>query len=152
MKRAMWPVMFAVLVLALAIGSWPQKEMASGPEARAQSIAQQVRCPTCAGLSVGESDSPLARSAREEIAQRVDAGQSDQQIKDFFVSVYGAEALTAPPSRGFGGLVWLIPILVVGVVVVLAVASLKRWRSVESTRAATEEDQRLVEEALQERK
>lgn len=151
MKRAAWPLMFAVLVVSLLIGSWPQDSSDETAQARMARIAERIRCPTCAGLSVAESDSPLARSAREEIARRVDAGQSNEEVTAFFVSVYGEEALTAPKSSGFGALVWLLPAIAAIIALTLAWVALKRWRSGEAGSEPTDEERELVEAALRER-
>jgi cytochrome c-type biogenesis protein CcmH len=95
---------------------------------RAQALSQTIMCPVCRGQSVAESESPAANDIRVEIARRISEGQSDAEIRDYFGQKLGADVLLRPTSKGFAGLVWVIP--VVGFV--LAVSGLAfafvRWR------------------------
>lgn len=128
MKRWVWAVLIAVLIGSFAIGGFVSQDQAVSPEARSAALADQIRCPTCAGLSVADSGTPLAASSREEIERRVAEGQSDEEVRRYFVSRYGTQALLSPPREGFAGLVWTLP---VGVAVLAAVGlalGLRKWR------------------------
>jgi cytochrome c-type biogenesis protein CcmH len=65
---------------------------------------------------------------REEIAERIEAGESDSEIRSYFASRFGDEILLTPPADGVGSLVWVLPV----VVTVLAAGGLTwafvRWR------------------------
>ena len=61
------------------------------------------------------------------IGQKLDQGESKEQIIDYFVSQYGEQVLSSPPKKGFNLVAWLLPfaaILAGGVVIYL---SLKAW-------------------------
>lgn len=96
-------------------------DAAASDAEREHAIASSLRCPTCQGLSVADSGSPLAQSMREIIAERVAAGESDRAVRAHFVDRYGSWVLLAPPAESGGWLVWVTP--VVAVVVGLAVAA-----------------------------
>jgi cytochrome c-type biogenesis protein CcmH len=87
---------------------------------RTLEIARRLQCPVCAGQPVADSNSELARQMRAIIEQKVQAGESDQQIIDFFVERYGQSVLVDPPKSGIGVGLWWMPVLVVtlGAVVV----------------------------------
>lgn len=88
---------------------------ADGPASqteRAHTIAQSLRCPTCQGLSVADSNSPLAQSMRAIIDERVAAGQGADEVNAYFVGRYGDWVLLSPASRGLGWLVWVLPAVV----------------------------------------
>jgi cytochrome c-type biogenesis protein CcmH/NrfF len=137
------------LLISCAVSAWPGEQPARTNDERVQHIAQQIRCPTCAGLAVGQSDAPLALSAREEISRRVSEGQSDDGIKDYFVSVYGASALMSPPRNGLTGVAWLLPIGFGLVALVAVVLVGRRWvRHSSQDTDVSLEDRQLVEEAL----
>jgi cytochrome c-type biogenesis protein CcmH len=98
------------------------------PAARVDRIAREVRCPTCKGLSVAESDAEAAKAAQTYIAERVAAGATDRQIKGELQSRFGTGILLRPSSRGVSGLVWAIPV-VVGVLALGGLAlAVQRWR------------------------
>ena len=145
-RRLSWGVLALVLVSALAYGARDD----SGPvteDQRVERITSVVRCPTCQGLSVAQSDAPAARSIEDEVRRRVQAGESDRQIKDYLVSRHGQDIILQPEAEGVGLLVWALPLLggaaaIAGLVVVL------RGRRVRPGRKVSAADQALVEEAL----
>ncbi len=81
---------------------------------RVQAVAGALRCPTCQALSVWDSNAPFALQIRAKVERMVREGQSDEQIKTYFISRYGEWVLRTPPWRGVGWLVWLLPILALG--------------------------------------
>jgi cytochrome c-type biogenesis protein CcmH len=84
---------------------------------------------------------------REDIRRRVEAGESTEAIKAYYVSRYTEWVLLRPEASGVGGLVWILPVAAL----VLAAGGLglafRRWRR-QPTMAATDEDRALVEAAL----
>lgn len=76
---------------------------------RTDAIAKQLMCPVCAGQSVAESNSDLARDMRKLIRRKIESGQSDGEIISFFRGKYGDTILAEPPMRGFNLVVWLLP-------------------------------------------
>ena len=145
-RRLSWGLLAVVLVGALASGARDD----SGPvteDQRVERITSVVRCPTCQGLSVAQSDAPAARSIDDEVRRRVQAGESDRQIKDYLVSRYGQDIILQPEAEGVGLLVWALPLLggaaaIAGLVVVL------RGRRIRPGRKVSAADQALVQEAL----
>jgi len=145
-RRAVWVVMAAVLVGALAIGS--QRQGPVTDEARVRRIGADLRCPTCQGMAVADSDAPAARGIREEITRRVAEGrETDGQVKDFILSLYPGISLR-PETRGLGLVVWGLPVVVgVAVVGALALVVVGRRRR-QAPVVVSDDDRRLVEQAL----
>ena len=114
--------------------------------ARAAAIEQQLRCPTCQGLSVADSPSPIAAGMRREVETQLAAGASAAQIRSFFVTRYGDWILLAPPRRGVGWLVWIAPAGAVVVGLLLVGRTLRRRRAIRSpaTRAEVADAVRWV--------
>lgn len=141
-----WALMAVVVVALLAVGT-----LGGDPptlDERARNLEESIRCPSCASQAVANSDTPAAEAVRVLIRERLEAGDSDEEIRDYVASRYpnGRQLLLEPAGRGFGALVWALPV----VAAVLAVAALVHrfgdWRpgSVE----ASEEDRALVAAAL----
>ena len=145
-RRAIWGLLALVLVGALAVGSRGE----SGPptdEQRIRRISSILRCPTCRGLSAAQSDAPPAEAIREEVRRRVEAGETDAQIKAYMVSRYDEDILLQPKSTGVGLLVWALPV-VGGVLAVGGLAYVLRRRRVRPGAGVSDADQALVNEAL----
>ncbi len=137
-----WGLLGVVLAGALFVGSQGR----SGPptdDQRVQRISSVVRCPTCRGLSAAQSDAPPAEAIRDEVRRRVEAGETDAQIKDYMVSRYGEDILLQPRSA----LVWVLPIVGIAVAVGGLVLVLRR-RRVRPGPKISDADQDLVDRAL----
>jgi cytochrome c-type biogenesis protein CcmH len=80
-------------------------------EARAKAMQKDLRCLVCQGQSIDESNAPLAADLRRLIRQQIQAGQSDDQVKEFLVARYGAFVLMKPPVRFDTYILWFGPIL-----------------------------------------
>ena len=78
---------------------------------REDAIAKQLMCRVCAGQSVAESDSQLARDIRAEIKRRIKEGKSDEEIIFALRKSFGDGILAEPPFSGFNLIVWLLPLL-----------------------------------------
>lgn len=73
-------------------------------------VAGDLRCPTCTGLSVLESDATFSIQIKEQVAEQMRTGKSKKEIIDFFVDRYGPWILRAPPMQGVNSLAWIVPI------------------------------------------
>ena len=102
----------------------------SALEARTTSVASQLRCPVCQGLSIQDSPSDLARSMRSLVREQLAAGQSPDQVKAFFVSKYGEWILLAPSTRGFNLVAYVAPIIVVLAGAVVIALAVRRWTTI----------------------
>jgi cytochrome c-type biogenesis protein CcmH len=110
------------LVTALALLSAPAFAAEGAPdqpltdpalEARARNLQQELRCVVCRVQSIDQSNAPLAADLRQLIRDRIAAGETDQEIKDYLVARYGAYVLLEPPVRGDTYLLWFGPIMLV---------------------------------------
>ncbi len=82
---------------------------------RVRALGNRIRCPVCQGESIADSPSDTAAAMMDIVADRVAAGQSDQQIIDYFVSRYGNFILLDPPFAGRTLALWLLPIVAAGI-------------------------------------
>jgi cytochrome c-type biogenesis protein CcmH len=137
----------AVVVVALVIGGAGRDKGPRSPAARAEAIAEDLRCPVCQGLSIADSHSPTAEAIYEDIRRRVAAGESDAAIKASYVSSYGKWILLRPETSGVGALVWVLPVTALLLGVGALAIAFRRWRR-QPALAATDEDRALVEAAL----
>ena len=142
-----WSVMAAVAVATLAVGSFGGDEPPTNAE-RVVALTRAIRCPQCAGQSVAESDVAISREIRRDIANRVEQGQTDADILAYYSSdtVFGPDALLAPPTEGVSALVWVLPVLVAIAALGALALAFRRWA--DSGTRSTDDDRALVERAL----
>jgi cytochrome c-type biogenesis protein CcmH len=116
------------------------------PQARAASLAAELRCPDCQGLSVADSPTRSAREIRAQIDELIVAGATDDEVRAHFVARYGEWVRLAPSAPA----VWLIPFAVVAVAGIGLIAWLATRRPAppaEPDRLSDEERRRLHDEA-----
>ena len=80
-------------------------------EARARTIGKELRCLVCQYESIDDSDADLAHDLRLLVRQRVLAGDSDAQVKQYIVARYGNYVLLKPPFDAETYLLWLGPLV-----------------------------------------
>jgi cytochrome c-type biogenesis protein CcmH len=127
MTRALIPFRIAawlplLLVAASAAFAISEAEL----ERRVQVITDELRCPTCQALSVKDSDASFSNQIRDKVRHMVQEGQSDDDIKAYFVSRYGEWILRAPKKQGFGLVLWVLPFAAIVGVGVLLVWNMRR--------------------------
>ena len=103
-----------VAMLLVLLGLGVQVAAADAVDEEARRIAKGLQCPVCQGASVADSPSDLAEQMRGVIRRKVEQGESEEQIVQYFVERYGDGVLIEPPRRGIGLAVWLGPVLVLG--------------------------------------
>jgi len=107
----------------VAVGGHPPASQVQ----QVQQIAAGLHCPICKDLSVADSPAPLAQQMRQEIAAKLGAGESADQIRAGFVAAYGPSVLMSPPRQGVAGVAYYLPLLVLAAGVVAAFTALRRW-------------------------
>lgn len=114
-------------------------------EARARELSKELRCLVCQNQSIDDSDAPLAKDLRLLVRERIEAGDSNQQVLDFLVARYGEFVLLRPTFHGANLLLWAAPFAVLVIGAAGAVVAYRRRRA--STEPATplspEEEARL---------
>jgi cytochrome c-type biogenesis protein CcmH len=141
-KRWAWAGL-ALVVVAAVVVLIVQSQPSNSPHARAQRLYHELACPVCEGQSVADSNSPESRAIREDIPQRIAAGQSDRQIKDVYVQAYGQRILLSPANGGIGLVAWVVPALAVLLGAVGIAFALRRWSRTPRL-PASEEDEEIV--------
>lgn len=81
---------------------------------RARAIGKELRCVVCQNQSIDESNAPLALDLKQLLRERLQAGDSDAQAKAFLVARYGNFVLLKPPFQTNTLLLWLGPLLLLG--------------------------------------
>jgi cytochrome c-type biogenesis protein CcmH len=142
-------LLVAALLLSLSGGlarAVEPNEMLSDPtlEARARVISRDIRCLVCQNQSIDDSQADLAHDLRVLIRERLVAGDSDSQVRDFLVARYGDFVLLNPPVKPKTYLLWFGPAAIF-LVALLTIALYFRRRRHEAGPAAlsAEESARL---------
>jgi cytochrome c-type biogenesis protein CcmH len=78
-------------------------------EKRAQSLEKQLICPICPGETLDQSFVQISQDMKRILREKLQEGEDEGQIKEFFVARYGTSVLAAPPRTGFNLVTWIVP-------------------------------------------
>ena len=125
--------LLAAFVVGLSLAGTALRAATPSPEElerRVQTISDQLRCPTCQAISVKDSEAAFSVQIRDKVRHMVEEGQSDDQIRAYFVARYGEWILRAPPKEGVGLIVWVLPLAAM-----LAAGAAMAWTIVRRSKA-----------------
>ena len=88
---------------------------------RYQSLIGELRCLVCQNQNLASSDAELAANLRSIVFEQIEAGKSDNDIRQFMVERYGNFVLYDPPFVNATFLLWFGPLalLLVGLLFVV---------------------------------
>ena len=115
-------------------------------EARARAISAELRCLVCQNQSIDDSDAPLARDLRILVRERLSAGDSDEEVRNYVVARYGDFVLLRPPFNWQTALLWGGPFLVLlaGIAAIVTAARRRRTEVAAIAPLSDEEKARLA--------
>ena len=145
LRAALFAAFAAVVLAAAAAHAVQPDEVMKDPalEARARALSSELRCMVCQNQSIDDSDASLARDIRLLIRDRIAKGESNETVRAFLVSRYGAFILLKPPLERETLLLWLSAPLT------LALGALAIWAAMRrppepAPKLTPEEEQRLA--------
>jgi cytochrome c-type biogenesis protein CcmH len=97
--------MIKALLAAVAVMSLPDPAL----ESRAQALEKEIRCVQCENEPISQSTAAIAVDMRIFVRERIAAGESDDQIRQFFKDRYGEGVLLRPSFAPDTLGLWLAP-------------------------------------------
>lgn len=128
------------LLLFLIVFSFTTTVFAQGPEPTdddVNRIAKQLYCPVCESTPLDVCPTEACRQWRDLIRQMLREGKGEEEIKQYFVTQYGARVLDEPPNR-FAS--YVVPVVAFLLGVFVLYRGFKMWLKPVGTEAASVED------------
>ena len=85
-----------------------------GQEAQAKALMETLRCIVCQGQSIADSDAEMAGDMRALVRQRIEAGESPRQIRQWLIDRYGNWVSYKPPLEPLTWPLWAAPLVLIG--------------------------------------
>jgi cytochrome c-type biogenesis protein CcmH len=104
---------------------------------------EELRGLVCQNETSAASHADRAVDLRKQIRQKLQQGQSQEQILDFMVQRYGDFVLYRPPVKSSTWLLWGGPFLLLGVALAGLVLNIRRRRTPASAPLQGDEAERL---------
>lgn len=101
-------ILFSFNGLALT----PEAHLADeAQEQRARNLFMEVRCLVCEGQVIESSNTEFSFEMRKLIRQKVEAGKSDEEIKDELTQEFGEDILTSVDLSKNNVMLWALPFI-----------------------------------------
>ena len=125
--RSLLPVLAAAALLS---GPATGQERYNSEAYRRVARALTCQCGGCNALvaECAMDRCPSSEPIREEIAERLQAGEEPEAVIRMFAERYGLVVLAAPPASGFHLSAWILPVVFLLGGAVVAAFVLRRWR------------------------
>ena len=121
----------------------PEEQLADPElEARARNLSLDLRCLVCQNQSIDDSDADLAKDLRVLLRERLLAGDTDKEVKEYLVERYGQYILLKPPFGLSTLLLWGAPFIFLA----MAMGVYGYWRRMEKQRLSLNDDEMEDEE------
>ncbi len=136
----------ALLVWASTAAAVQPDELLADPalEARAREISAELRCLVCQNQSIDDSAAPLARDLRILVRQRLEAGDSDEDVHDYLVARYGDFILLKPPFAARTLLLWATPLIVLAAGATVAIRRFRLTAPPAADKLSGDEEEELA--------
>ena len=100
-------------------------------------IASKLYCPVCPNTPLDVCETQACADWRAQIRDQLTAGWSEEQVMAYFVEQYGERVLAEPERSGFNSLVWILPVVAVGLGLFVAFQVLRGWKHGHETSGET---------------
>jgi cytochrome c-type biogenesis protein CcmH len=131
-RRALALLLMMAPVPAMADSAMPAAALADTQladpkqEAEAAALMETLRCVVCQGQSIADSDAEIAGDMRAMVRERIQRGETPDQIRGWMIERYGEWISYDPPLSGRTALLWIAPVLLLGAGIWLARGRFRR--------------------------
>lgn len=136
------------LLLLCVVASLPALGSSDATEERMMNMAAELRCLVCQNESIAASRADFAVDIRELIRRRIEAGNSDVEIRAFLVSRYGDFILYRPPLKVTTLLLWFGPMLLLILGLLALAVTLRRRKRSTADIPLSDEEEKMAEALL----
>ena len=130
-----WFLVFLVAVFGMPVAA--QDSMPPAPyaysqledpaqEAQARALMETLRCLTCQGQSIVDSDAAMAGDLRHQVRLRIKAGEKPEAIRAWLIERYG-DYISYKPE--IGAATWPLFAIPLALLIVIGLVFRRRFRS-----------------------
>ncbi len=133
MNRNLYFALLLALAIALILASAALAQDNPPPQQaitddQINAVARELYCPVCENIPLDVCPTQACAEWRDLIREKLAAGWSEDQIKQYFVDQFGDRVLATPPARGLNWLVYIVPPVAILAGVYLLYRAFLAWR------------------------
>ena len=113
-------LLISILLISLASNSSEVYTFNSQvDEQRFYKLIHEVRCPKCTSGSIASSNAPVSEDLKQKIADLINEGYSDKQIKQYAKDRFGSEVLYSPEINSSTYILWFGPFIFLVIILLI---------------------------------
>lgn len=121
-------LLLAISLLLITDDWLPATVSAQEPDYdRINEIAKQMNCPTCVGINLADCRTQTCQQWRDQIADLLEQGYSEQEVLNYFETQYGTQVLLEPPKSGSTLWLWVLPFVAIIAGGAWLIYTMRRW-------------------------
>ncbi|MBI5877953.1 MAG: cytochrome c-type biogenesis protein CcmH [Chloroflexi bacterium] len=101
-------------------------------------VAKGLYCPVCPSTPLDVCETQACVQWRALIREKLANGESEQDIRAYFVAQYGERVLGAPPAEGFNISAYVFPFILLIAGLAFLTVTMRRWQLSRAALAAAE--------------
>jgi cytochrome c-type biogenesis protein CcmH len=126
-RRELFILLFALLLLAFRAP--PAHAQTPDTDQQMLEIAKGLYCPVCTNIPLDVCDTQACEQWRQLIKEKLAAGQTQEQITQYFVEQYGDRVLGTPPAQGFNLGAYVLPFVALLLGALALFLTMRSWRA-----------------------
>ncbi|MDM8559618.1 cytochrome c-type biogenesis protein [Candidatus Parabeggiatoa sp. HSG14] len=151
MKKYTFILLLVLPICLYAVDKNPSEFSDIEKEQRYQEMTNELRCVVCQNQSVADSNAELAQDVRNLVRNKINQGETNQQITDFLVERYGDFVLYDPPLKPKTYVLWIGPLILILVAFMALLYFIRRHANMTADSSTlTDEERNKIKKALDE--
>ena len=99
-------------------------------------VAKQMNCPTCVGVNLADCRTQTCEQWRDQIADLLAEGYTEQEVLDYFEERYGTRVLLEPPRHGTTLILWVLPVIALIAGGIWLAMMMRKWNQAQPVTAS----------------
>ena len=117
-------------------------------EKRYRSLSEELRCPKCQNQNIADSNAPISQDLRKLLYEQLEAGASDDEIRQYMVARYGEFVRYRPSFSGVTVMLWMAPVVLLLLGLAIAVMTMRGRQQTPGGPDALSEEEQLQLKAM----
>lgn len=117
-------------------------------EKRVLEVSHNLRCLVCQNQTIADSNAELAVDLRNQVREKLKAGQSEDEILKYMVARYGDFVLFKPQMKSSTWLLWFGPLLMLAGGAWVLIITLRQRRKLQQQTPVLSAEEHVRAEAL----
>lgn len=131
-------VLIVAAVVAFSALNAPKAQPIANLDSEMLRVAKGLYCPVCPSTPLDVCETQACVQWRALIKEKLGNGETEADIRAYFVAQYGERVLGAPPAEGFNVSAYIFPFILLIAGAAFLIVTMRRWQLSRTAQIAAE--------------